>query len=198
MGVIVRAVFSYGVISHHAFDRHVEVSFGGYVFGSSPAPEISLGASNSRDSRRIRWNCALVVRTHRESTVPRQALRAVFLPAAPLVRATTNVRTIGDGSPGHVASARCTSVYGAVRRANTCRSAPQCHGCGCGAGRERTRAESCAPASGRVAVGGRRTTPSTRPATWLDVGTGADWTQEHRRADHRLLHRSRRISRQPY
>src|SRR5712692_6444543 len=50
------------------------------------------------------------------------------------------------------------------------------------------------PTSGRVAVGGRRTTPSTRPATWLDVGTGADWTQEHRRSDHRLLHRSRRIS----
>ena|ERR1700732_4195084 len=93
---------------HHAFDRNVEVSFGGYVFGASRAPEIFLGASNSRDSRRIHWNCALVVRTDRESTVSRQALRAVFFPAAPLVRGTPNVRTIGDGSPGYVVSARCT------------------------------------------------------------------------------------------
>src|SRR6266446_109716 len=40
----------------------------------------------------------------------------------------------------------------------------------------RTPAESCAPASGRVAVGRRRTTPPTRPATWLDLGTRAHWT----------------------
>ena len=96
------------MISRHAFDRNVEVRFGGYVFGASRAPEIFLGASNSRDSRRIHWNCALVVRTHRESTVSRQALRAVFLPAAPLVRGTPNVRTIGDGGPGYVVSPRCT------------------------------------------------------------------------------------------
>lgn len=71
-------------------------------------PEIFLGAGNSGDRRRIHWNCALVVRADRESTVSRQALRAVFLPAAPLVRGTPNVRTIGDGSPGYVVSARCT------------------------------------------------------------------------------------------
>ena len=88
------------MISHHAIDRKVEVGFGEDVSSVSLAPEIFLGASNCRDSRRVRWNCALVVRTHRESTVSRQALRAIFLPAAPLVRATTNVRTIGDGRPG--------------------------------------------------------------------------------------------------
>jgi hypothetical protein len=75
------------------------VSFGRYVFGASRTLEISVGASNSRDSGRVHWNCALVVRTDRESTVSRRALRAVFLPAAPLVRGTPNVRTIGDGSP---------------------------------------------------------------------------------------------------
>src|SRR6266852_6385612 len=183
---------------HHAFDRNVEVSFGGYAFGASRAPEIFLGASNSRDSRRIHWDCALVVRTHRESTVSRQTLRAVFFPAARLVCGTPNVRTIGDGNRGHVASVRWTSPCWTIRLANTCRSAPHFDRCRSGDRHERTRAESRAPASGRVAVGGRRTTPSTRPATWLDVGTGADWTQEHRRSDHRLLHRSRRISRQPY
>ena len=102
------AVLCLGVISYHAFDRNVEVSFGGCVFSASGAPEIFLGASNFRDSRRIHWNCALVVRTHRESTVSRQTLRAVFFPAAPLVRGTPNVRTIGDGTPGYVVSARCT------------------------------------------------------------------------------------------
>ena len=96
------------MISRHGFDKNVEVSFGGYVFGASPPPEIFLGASNSRDSRRVRWSCVLVVRSHRESTVSRPTLRAVFLPAAPLVRGTPNVRTIGDGSPGYVVSARCT------------------------------------------------------------------------------------------
>src|ERR1700738_4091698 len=104
---------------HHAFDRNLEVSFGGYVFGASPAPEIFLGASNSRDSRRIRWNCALVVRSHRESTVSRQTLRAVFFPAARLVRGTPNVRTIGGGNPGHVASVRRTSPCWTLRSTNT-------------------------------------------------------------------------------
>src|ERR1700716_927859 len=102
---------------HHAFDRNVEVSFGGYVFSASRAPEIFLGASNFRDSRRIHWNCALVVRTHRESTVSRQTLRAVFFPAAPLVRGSPNVRTIGDGNRGHVASVPWTSPCGTLRRA---------------------------------------------------------------------------------
>src|ERR1700737_2942390 len=92
-----------------AFDRNIEVSFGGYVLGASRAPEIFPGASNSGGSRCIHWNCTLVVRSHRESTVSRQALRAVFFPAARLVRATPNVRTIGGGNPGHVASVRRTS-----------------------------------------------------------------------------------------
>src|SRR4029077_6593977 len=114
---------------------------------------------NSRVRGRIGWNRALIVRTHRESTVSRQALHTIFFPAAPLVRGTPNVRTIGDGDPGHVASARCTSPYEAVRRANTCRNAPHRHRCGSGGRRDRTLAEPCAPASGRVAVGRRRTTP---------------------------------------
>src|SRR6266478_516010 len=176
VGDCMRAVLSSGVISYYASDKEVEVSFGEYVSGASPAPGIFLGTSTSRDRGRIRWNRSLIVRTHRESTVSRQALRTVFFPAAPLVRGTPNVRTIGNGIPGHVDSARCTSAYWAVRRANTCRSAPHCHRCGSGARRERTRAESCAPASGRVAVGRRRTTPPTRPATWLDLGTRAHWT----------------------
>ena len=66
------------------------------------ALEIFLGAGNSRDSRRIRWNSGLVVRTHRESTVSRQTFRAVFFPAAPLVCGTPNVRTIGDGHEGAI------------------------------------------------------------------------------------------------
>src|SRR5260370_14910101 len=174
---------------HHAFDRNVEVSFGGYVFGASRAPEIFLGASNSGDSRRIHWNCVLVVRTHRESTVSRQALRAVFLPAARLVRGTPSLRTIGDGNPGRVAGVRWTSPCWTLHGANTCGSAPHCDRCRSGDRRERTRAESCAPASSRVAVGGRGTTPSTLPTTWLDVGTGADWTQERPPAGSGLFHR---------
>src|SRR5260370_21688684 len=105
-------------MSHHAFDRNIEVSFGGYVFGASRSPEIFLGASASRDSRRIRWSCAFVMRSHRESTISRQTLRAIFLPAARLVRGTPNVRTIGDGNPGHVASVRWTSPCRTLRRAN--------------------------------------------------------------------------------
>jgi hypothetical protein len=169
------ALLSSGIISHDAFDQELEVSFGEYVSGASPAPGIFMGTSNSRDHGRIRWNRALIVRTHRESTVSRQALCTVFFLATPLVRGTPNVRAIGDGNPGHVASAGCTPAYWAVRRANTCRSAPHCHRCGSRARRERTRAESCAPASGRVAVGQRRTTPSARSATWLDLDTGAHW-----------------------
>src|SRR6266852_8487356 len=79
--VIVCAVLSSGVISHHASDKEVEVSFGEYVAGASAAPGIFLGTSNSRDRGRIRWHRALIVRTHRESTVSRQALRIVFFPA---------------------------------------------------------------------------------------------------------------------
>ena len=70
LGVIECAVLNCGVISHHAFDRKVEVGFGEYASGASLAPEIFLGASNSRDRRRIGWNCALIVRGHRESEIP--------------------------------------------------------------------------------------------------------------------------------
>ena len=43
--------------------------FGEYVSGASPAPEILLGASNSRDSRGIGWNRVLTVCAHRESEI---------------------------------------------------------------------------------------------------------------------------------
>jgi hypothetical protein len=57
------------VISHQTFARKLEVSFGEYVSGASPAPEIFLGASNSRNSRCIGWNRALTVCAHRESEI---------------------------------------------------------------------------------------------------------------------------------
>src|SRR5258708_32608605 len=156
---------------HHAFDRNVEVSFGGYAFGASRAPEIFLGGSNSRDSRRIHWDCALVVRTHRESTVSRQTLRAVFFPAARLVCGTPNVRTIGDGNRGHVASVRWTSPCWTLRRANTCRSAPHFDRGRSGDRRERPGSESRAPAAGLAAGGGRRTRPPHRPRSWRRLET---------------------------
>ena len=73
------------------------MSFGECVAGASPAPDIFLDTGISRDRGRIRRNRALIVRTHRESTVPRQAFRAFFFPAAPLVRRDPNVCSIDDG-----------------------------------------------------------------------------------------------------
>ena len=46
--------------------KEVEVSFGEYVSGALPAPGIFPGTSNSRDRGRVRWNCTLIVRAHRE------------------------------------------------------------------------------------------------------------------------------------
>ena len=67
--MIVCAGLSLSAISHYAFDKEVEVSFGKYGSGTFPAPGIFLGTSNSRDRGRIGWNRALMVRTRRESTV---------------------------------------------------------------------------------------------------------------------------------
>jgi hypothetical protein len=50
-----------------AVGRKLEVRFG--EFAASRAPEIFLGASNSRDSRRIGWTRARIGRAHRESEI---------------------------------------------------------------------------------------------------------------------------------
>jgi hypothetical protein len=51
-------------------DRKAEVSFAEHAAGGSPAPEVFLGASDSRDNRRIARHRALIVFPHRESEIP--------------------------------------------------------------------------------------------------------------------------------
>ena len=129
-------VLNLGVISKSRVNKEVEVRFGEYVSGASPAPVSTLGTSNSRDRDRIPWNRALIVRNHRESTVSRQALRAVILPAAPLVRGDTNFCAIGNGDPWYVARACRSRPSWTLRRAYADRSAPRRHGGGSGARRK--------------------------------------------------------------
>jgi hypothetical protein len=62
---------SFDIISHHAFDRRLEVNFGERIFGASRALESSLGASNSRDSFFIRWRGGLILRRDREPQISR-------------------------------------------------------------------------------------------------------------------------------
>jgi hypothetical protein len=63
----------FNICRHHhpsAFATRIEVSFGECTLGVLPADEVFLGASRRRDSRRISWNFALVVRGYCQSEIP--------------------------------------------------------------------------------------------------------------------------------
>jgi len=96
----------------------------------------------------------------------RQTLRASFFPPR-IGTWYSNVGTTGDGHRGDVGERSWQFAVLELPRAPHLqeRSAFDRRSFGVGAANS---SESREPPSGKWAVGGRRTTPSTRPATWLD------------------------------
>jgi len=158
--------------------------------------EIFLGASNFRDSRRI-----LELRSCRAHSsrinVSRQTLRAVFFPAASLVRGTPNVRTIGDGNRGTwlaFVGRRRAGRFGARTPAGALRILIAVVS---GDRRKRTRAESRAPPSGEwLSADDDHAVNSTRDLAGRGYGSGLDTRASA--VGSSTTPSIRRISRQPY